>query len=114
MRLYRAQLIKQDNEEDHDSECSSNMQHSQDEHMQAEVSDLKFDNNEKDQDEFVVSCVNVPEVSDVNLDASNSQDHNAMNISYISSSVNEESSIITSEMRVNIPVLPVPKNVQNY
>ena len=35
--------------------------------MQAEVSDLKFDNNEKDQDEFLVSCVNVPEVNDVNF-----------------------------------------------
>ena len=80
--------------------------------MQAKDSDLKFDDNEKYQDEFGLSCVNMPEVSDVNLEASNSQDHNAMNMSNISSSVNEESSINTSEMTENISVLPVPKNVQ--
>ena len=100
------QLIRQDNEEAHDSVGSSNVVHSQDEHTQSELSDsIRFDSkieaNEKDPDEFGVSCVNVPEVSYVNLEASN-----------ISSSVDEESSINTSEMTENISVLPVPKNVQ--
>ena len=54
----------------------------------------------------------MPEVSDVNLEASNSQDHNAMDISNISSSANEESSINSSEMTENITALPVPKNLQ--
>ena len=35
--------IKQDNEENNDSVISSNLEHSQDEHMQAEVSDLSHD-----------------------------------------------------------------------
>ena len=53
-----------------------------------------------------VSCVNMPEVSGVNLEASNSQDHNALNISNVNSSVNEESSINTSRMTENVCICP--------
>ena len=82
------QLIKQDNEQDH------TIQHSHDKNMQAEVSHLKFGDNEKNQDEFGVSSVRVnPEVNDLIFDeASKLQYHNAMNISNKGSTVNEESS----------------------
>ena len=54
-----------------------------------------------------------PEVNDLNFDeARKLQYQNPMNISNKGSTVNEESSIDTSDMTEKILVLPVPKNNQ--
>ena len=70
----------------------------------------------KNQDEFGVSCLRVnPEVNDLNFDEiSILQYHNAMNINNKGSTVNEESSINTSDMMENILVPQYIKIINWY